>query len=326
MTRSPKAAAILGGNGQDGHYLTTHLRRRGITVHSYGRQPHSRWPHFEQDPGFQYTCLDLTKADAVSAELMRQKPDQVYYLAAVHGPSGFLYEDHWHIAHQVNTITPHGILETMRRSLPSSRFVYASSSKIFTVPHSVRLDEDSPRLGRCIYSVTKNATTDLIGYYRVKHGLSATAVHLFNHESPLRKSGFFIPKLIAGLVNALENPAEKSTVATLCFWCDWGSADEFMDIFSEIGGQNADSRDLCLASGRTVWGEDLAEALFSAHGLDWRDHLQETLPRREKGEMPFQVSLDRLSQIVHRVPETSIEHLCEIILRKNYPHLIDNQV
>jgi GDPmannose 4,6-dehydratase len=325
MTRSPPIAAILGGNGQDGHYLTAHLRRRGVIVHSYGRQPDSRWERFKQDPGFFYTCLNLAEVDAVSAELVSQKPDQIYYLAAVHGPSGFSYEDHWRIAHQVNTVTPHGVLETMRQSLPHSRFVYASSSKVFTAPYPIWINEESPRVGRCIYSITKNATTDLIDYYRSKHGLAATAVHLFNHESPLRKSGFFIPKLIAGLVNALENPAQKNTVGSLCFWCDWGSADEFMDILSEIGGQNTDNRDLCLGSGRTVWAEDLAEALFSAHGLDWHDHLQETLPRREKQAMPFQVSLDRLKQVVHRVPETSIEHLCNIILQENYPHLTNGR-
>lgn len=319
MGLSAPVAAVLGANGQDGFYLTSQLRRRGTVVYGYGRQSRCRWSRPQQDPGYRYQCLDLADPAAVAAELVRCQPDQIYYLAAVHGSSGFSYEDHWHAAHQVNTLTPHAILEAMRLHLPKSRFVFASSSKVFAAPYPEILTEDSLRQGRCIYSVNKNATTDLIGYYRKQHALSATSVHLFNHDSALRGADYFIPKLVSALAKALQNPKEKSTLGTLCFWCDWSSAEEFMDIFADIGGQDRDRRDLCLASGRTVWGEDLATALFTAYGLDWSEHIEETFPRQSRGKAPFRVCLDRLKEVTGRTPEVTVDRLCMDILHQTYP-------
>ena len=296
---SPSKALVLGANGQDGSYLCEILCARGYAVLAIGRQPQPRWP--VDNVGYRYQACDITDLGALTALLRETAPDIVYHFAAIHGPAGFDYEAVWPQAHFVNTLSAHAVLDYIRTENPACGLVYASSSKVFGAPMPAMVDEDSPRLSTCIYSTTKNAAQGLIGYYRARHGVAASSLYLFNHESPRREAGFFIPRVAAAL--AAARAGQKTQLHTLDFTADWGDAREYMDIAADVGEQGL-GEDYILATGTTWNAGEMVDAFFRRHGLNAADHIETAT----SGSLPpaSTASIVRLRERLGRVPERSV--------------------
>ena len=119
-----RLALVLGVNGQDGSYLAESLLARGWSVHGAGRQAESRW--LDVAKNFTYHELDLNDIGALSALLKTLRPGFIFHMAAVHGASGFSYEDHWLETHAVNTLAAHAVLEHLRCDAPDGAMIYIS--------------------------------------------------------------------------------------------------------------------------------------------------------------------------------------------------------
>ena len=307
---------MLGVNGQDGSYLAEQLLNLGWEVFGIGRQKNSLW--VPAVSGFKYHAFDLSDFSAFSALLLEIRPDVIFHFAAVHGSAGFSYEEHWKDIHSVNTISTHAILEYLRCVVHDGILVYASSSKVFgsTLPSTIT--ESSPRNSSCIYTTSKNAATDLITYYRNRHGIKASVVWTFNHESPRRGYTYFIPKIVETLAKSILDRHHTSEIGTLSFWSDWGDAEEFMSIVLTIADK-APGTDLLLATGETLWAEDFVDTLFKKYGLDWKNHLIEKFVSHNERQQKWQVDLSALSAATHCYPVRTIFNVADDILRVNYP-------
>src|SRR5437868_12351250 len=105
-------ALVIGSNGQDGSYLAEVLLERGYGVTGVARQAQSR---FVSASGFLHLAVDLRDDEALRKTLEVVAPDRIFYLAAVHGPPGFRYEDSWRDALEVNVAGLPACLEPPRR-------------------------------------------------------------------------------------------------------------------------------------------------------------------------------------------------------------------
>jgi GDPmannose 4,6-dehydratase len=317
MLRVRKKCLVLGVNGQDGSYAAERLLSKGYIVSGVGRQFASKWVSDRSD--FSYFPLDLTNVTAFEDFLMRDRPDRIFHLAATHGSAGFSYEDNWAAAHLVNTMVTNAALEYLRRDNKDGLLVYLSSSKAFGVALPAFITEETPRNSTCIYSTTKNASTDLIRYYRQRHGLNASVIWTFNHDSPRRHGSFFIPQIVKILANSLMDPGYRGTIGSLKFWCDWGHAEEFMAILVEIS-EAARSDDYVLGTGLTVWAEDVVVELFSRYGLVAKNHVfeRETSEAAFRSE-PWKVDISHLQKQRGLKPTRSVQDVCDDILRLKYP-------
>jgi len=173
------SALILGVNGQDGSYLAECLLTRGFAVLGVGRQAASRWV---EAPGFRYAAIDLADAMALDELLVAEKPDEIYHLAAVHGPAGYPYEAIWQSALAVNLGALHVCLEHIRTRAKLSRLFYASSVKVFGENPPAVIDEETPRVSDCLYGITKNAAFDLVRYYRARYDVWGSVGIFSNHD------------------------------------------------------------------------------------------------------------------------------------------------
>jgi GDPmannose 4,6-dehydratase len=303
------SALILGVNGQDGYYLVRNLLNRQYSVCGIGRQAEPAFAPEAKE--FSYYGADLQDAEALSRILKLVRPTHIFHVAAMHGPDGFLYETEWQQAAQVGLNCVHILLEYMRTESPQTALIYASSKKVFGTDPPMIIDETSPRVSQCLYTIVKNAAQDLIEYYRIQHGLKSTVLYFFNHESLRRSKHYFIPKVVESLVDSLNNPSHLTSVNSLDFYCDWGDADEYTDIAIDIAERGL-GQNYVVATGRTWSGRELVDALFSQHGLDYREHI---IPK--SGELcletSYSVCLDRLRQTIGRIPERSILDVCEDI-------------
>jgi GDPmannose 4,6-dehydratase len=290
-------AIILGSNGQDGAYLSEVILERGYSVVGVARQHKPRWV---THPAFRHVELDVGDHVALDTLLAEIMPTEIYALAAVHGSSGFAYEPVWNRALTVNVGAVHTCLEHLRRRALQDRLFVASSLKAFGNPSPAVIDEETPRLSTCLYSITKNAATDLVAYYRLRHGVSAVVGYLFNHDSPRRKQDFFLPTLVAQLAAHLKGQAPPEAVATLEFWCDWGSSREFMEAIADIM-QNSDPQDVVIASGVPVYAMDLVEALATAASSPTERWLKvASRPPHAPPPVPYRARLHRLRGLIGR--------------------------
>lgn len=316
-----RSALVLGGNGQDGTYLSQALLRRGHQVISIGKDRVPR--NVPTSDGFSYHSLDLRDRAGLAELLREHAPSSVYHFAAVHkSAAGAPYEDRFGDMLDVNVASVHVVLEHLRRQQdaepPPGRLIYASSIKAFGEPLPERIDEDTPRRSNCLYAVTKNAATDLIHHYRLRHDVQASVVWLANHESPRRPADFFIPKLARCLASAVVEPVRSPPASfyTLDFHCDWGSAEEYADLVVDMLEQ-APGQDFVLGTGRTVLARELVRAVFAARGLDSSDHVREAHVTRQGAR--YHVVNEKLQRVLGRQPERTIEDVIEELVESLEP-------
>ena len=303
------SALILGVNGQDGSYIADVLLERGVKITGVGRQPLSRWI----DPArFDYIHLDAADADALDGLLARVMPDHIYHMAAIHGSAGHAYETVWRQALALNVGSVHTCLEHMRLRSPSTRLFYPSSLKVFGNPPPAEIDEATPRIGSCLYSITKNAATDLIHYYRAQYSAWACVAYYFNHDSPRRPDSYFLPRLAEQIAASLQPGEATPGVASLDFWCDWGSSREFMELTVDLLGLDA-PRDVIMATGRPVYAADLARDLAESVGADLP-----SLPPPAATAPPIRARLEALHTAVGRLPRRSALDVAQWILAERH--------
>lgn len=301
---SAKKALVLGGNGQDGIWLTRRLLARGYRVTGAGLEAASRFP---DESSFSYHSADFRDPAVVAALMATTCPDTVFHAAAVHASaadsSTTSYEENFAAMLAVNSGSVQAVLEHFRTRHPSGQLVYLSSGKIFGPDYPDLLSEASPHYRKCLYTITKGAAGDLIDYYRNRHALKASILYPFPHESELRPADFFISKLIAALAAAMAGEKTKTQFFTLDFYADWGVASEYMDIAIDVS-ERAIGQDFILARGKSWLGRDLAQTVFAAEGMDYK-HFLEAPPARE-APRPFAINTEQLRSAIGRVPQADI--------------------
>lgn len=309
MTRS----IVLGVGGQDGSILAEELVTSGRQVLGLGRR--ETFPYTIDSPLFAYRQLDLSEADELDSCLSEFLPDEVFHVAAVHGSAGFPYEEVWGNALDVNTKSLHRVLEYARLQQPQLRVFYASSAKIFGSALRGRVDLSTPRLGSCLYSITKKASGQLASYYEQAHGIKTTVVILFNHESERRPSSFFVPKICKAVRSALANPQHREPLQTLSFHCDWSSARDFMRMAIRVV-EAGHGGEMIFASGVTWHGRNFVQQLFARHGLDYVRHIDAP----ELVESPFfEVDLSDTLRHIDVGPREDILALCDRLIAQPLP-------
>jgi GDPmannose 4,6-dehydratase len=316
VEQKPPICLVLGVNGQDGSFLAERLLAEGYCVVGVGRQDTSRWIS-SHCPNFTYCQYDLSDAENFPKLVESFSPDYIYHAAAIHGSAGFDYEEVWYSAHAVNTLITHAALEYCRANV-KCRFIYLSSSKVFNYSDGDLITEGTTKKSDCIYSITKNSSSNLIEYYRKRHGVSASIVYTFNHESIRRNRDFFIPKIVNILQKSIGDHRYREDVYSLSFFCDWGCAKEYMDLVFEISSQ-AIGNDFVVATGNTLFGKDFVSELFSRYGLRAEDHVNETsaVINQNKFELPWKVSCEKLKRYTSRAPLRGVYEICDEILNLN---------
>ena len=300
-------SVVTGANGQDGSYLVELLAARGDRVIGIDNQLSAG--AFAPDRGYEYRRLDLSVPGALGSLLDETRPDYVFHFAAVHGSAGFSYEPVWRQALEVNTASVHEILEHARQREHGPAILYASSSKVFGDPLRGVVDENSPTRMTCLYSVTKLAAEGLIRHYRSRHGVKAGVLYFFNHESPRRRPGFLFPWLAGELAKCRRDPGHEFTVNTLDFYCDWGSAAEYMELAAELA-EKAPGEDFIVASGKTWLGKDFVQTLWARSGLDSSRHIREKSAATRPPDF-FQASLDKMRACLGHSPVRDALSVCE---------------
>src|SRR5688572_22018947 len=267
-----RRALIVGSSGQDGRILFDRLAADGCAVLGLARGSARSTESNEAPP------VDLGCRDEVLGTVEQWRPDEIYYLAAVHQASqDAIVADDAALFERSLEVHVTGLihfLTTVKERQPRASLFYAASSLIFGDVAEPMVDEHTPFRPRCIYGITKTAGVHVCRYYRETHGLRASAGFLFNHESSLRRPNFVSQKIVLAAVAIAHGNLDRLVLGDLGARIDWGYAPDFADAFVRIA-RHPEPAEYVVATGESHSVQDFVEIAFGRFGLDWRDYVVE---------------------------------------------------
>jgi GDPmannose 4,6-dehydratase len=264
-----KKAIIIGSEGQDGSLLFQLLKKENYSIIGIGKNS------TKSGNGALEYVVDISKKNQVSDLVRDFRPDEVYYLAAVHQSSENNTSedvDFFKKSYDVNVFYLSYFLDAIKTTSTSTKIFYASSSHIFGDPESEIQDENTPFNPDSIYGITKLDGLLTCRLYRRKYGVFACSGILYNHESGLRKDTFFSKKLIKGAIEIKNGKRDKIVLGDLSAVVDWGYAPDYVNAMHGILSLNVPD-DFVIATGKKHSVEDFVRIAFQLLNLDWKRYI-----------------------------------------------------
>jgi GDPmannose 4,6-dehydratase len=268
-----KTVLITGISGQDGSYLADLLLEKRCrvfgTTHPGSRRLAAGAQKRRSIERVEWDGLDQKEMERILAYAC---PDECYNLAAYASGTG-MYDDPLAIA-EVNGLAVVRILEAIRSTSPRTRLVQASSSEVFGHPQASPQDESAARNPRSPYGAAKLYADSMVKIYRERYGLFACSALLYNHESPLRSSGFVSSKITRAAAAISMGLAEYLSLGDLDARRDWGYAGDYVRaMWMMLQVPKAD--DYVVATGASHSVRQMCDYAFGRVGLDYREYVRE---------------------------------------------------
>jgi GDPmannose 4,6-dehydratase len=287
-------ALVIGSEGQDGRILSERLRAEGCEIVGIGRG------------------TDLLGREAMLGLIADNRPDEIYYLAAVHHSAeeraSVGGRDLYVESHRVHVEGVLNVLEAVRLRHPGARLFYAASCLVFGEPATSIQDESTPLAPVCVYGITKTTGIHCCRLYRGGAGVHASSGILYNHESPLRRPEFASQKIVRGALDIRQGRASTLVLGDLSAVNDWGWAEDTVDAMIRIvRSDRPDDFVVATGAGHTV--ADFVEAVFARAGLDWKRHVKEDRSMIARKRPPLIGDASRLRQRTGWRPSVAFEEM-----------------
>jgi GDPmannose 4,6-dehydratase len=259
-----KTAIITGITGQDGAYLAQLLlsekyRVVGITR---GYSNKSNVHNFKYLGITQKVILeeaDLLDFSSLVKILLKYKPDEFYNLGA-QSSVGVSFEQPISTINY-NTQSLLNIIECVRLLKLDTKVYQASSSEMFGSVKTLPATENTPLHPLSPYAISK-ASAYWIGInYRESYNVYCTNGVLFNHESYLRGSNFFVKKVVRTSLEIKKGIAGELRVGNIDVKRDFGYAPDYVRAMW-LSLQQANSADYLICSGASIYLRDIINYTF----------------------------------------------------------------
>lgn len=259
-----KVSIITGITGQDGAYLAELLLRKNHKV--FGVIRPEKTPNIS---GLKYLNI-FEKIELISCDLLNYKhlksliqktqPSEIYNLAAQSSVS-FSFQNPKGTFH-FNTMSVYNLLEAIREINPNIKFYQASSSEMFGKVNQLPITENSILHPLSPYAISKAAAHFTCVNYRESYNLKVSCGILFNHESYLRQSSFFIKKIIQQSLNIKNGQQNILEVGNIDIKRDFGYAPKYVEAMYLMLQQN-EFKDYLVCSGTSITLRSIIEYVFS---------------------------------------------------------------
>ncbi|WP_028374514.1 GDP-mannose 4,6-dehydratase [Leeuwenhoekiella sp. MAR_2009_132] len=257
-----KTALITGITGQDGAYLAQFLLNKGYEVIGIVRSENSinakGLKYLKILERVQLVECELTDLSQVITTLKAYEPNEIYNLAAQSSVSLSFNQPIGTI--QFNVLSVLNLLEAIRILDISTKFYQASSSEIFG-QSQLPITEDRVINPLSPYSISKASAHWITRNYREAYGVFSCSGILFNHESYLRSSNFFIKKVIRTAIAIRTGEEQELRVGNIDIKRDFGWAPKYVEAMYLMMQQEKPD-DFVICSGVSVSLRSLIEYVF----------------------------------------------------------------
>jgi GDPmannose 4,6-dehydratase len=258
-----KTAIITGVTGQDGAYLSELLLRKGYRViglvRSVTGSKTDKLEYLGVRDKIELNDCDLQDLSQVIKIISSFQPEEIYNLAAQSSVSLSFQQPIGTIQFNINSVV--NILEAIRLINPKIKFYQASSSEMFGKIEVLPITEQTKFHPLSPYAISKVAAHYITINYRESYGLFACCGILFNHESYLRGSNFFVKKVITGALDIVHGKKDHIELGQLDLKRDFGFSKKYVEaMWLMLQQEVADEFLIC--SGTSVYLKDIAEYVF----------------------------------------------------------------
>jgi GDPmannose 4,6-dehydratase len=258
-----KTAIITGVTGQDGAYLSELLIKKDYRViglvRSVTGSKTDKLEYLGIRDRVELADCDLQDLSQVIKIISSNKPDEIYNLAAQSSVSLSFQQPIGTIQFNINSVV--NILEAIRLINPQIKFYQASSSEMFGKIENLPITEETRFHPLSPYAISKVAAHYITINYRESYGLFACCGILFNHESYLRSTNFFVKKVILGALDVLHGKQTHLELGQLELKRDFGFSKKYVEaMWLMLQQETADEFLIC--SGSSVYLKDIAEYVF----------------------------------------------------------------
>jgi GDPmannose 4,6-dehydratase len=265
-----RCAIITGIGGQDAHYLSLKLLDEGIRVVGTTRNADTVVGFQEPSKSKNISIIewDLLSRERFAQILLEFEPNYMFNLAGMSSGAD-MDRDTLGVA-MVNGSAVLSMLETLYRCRPMTKFVQASSAEVFGATQSSPQTEQTCRVPRSAYGVSKVFADGFVKLYRQKFGMQCGSAILYNHESPLREPTFVTRKITSAAAAISVGLMERLLLGNLSAKRDWGHARDYVDGMWRMA-QADQIDDYVFATGTAHTVREFVELAFRHVGieLDW---------------------------------------------------------
>ncbi|MEM3192198.1 MAG: GDP-mannose 4,6-dehydratase [Candidatus Parvarchaeota archaeon] len=266
-----KKAIITGITGQDGFFLTKLLHEKGYEIHGVIRRNSSMSrgnlallpEEIQREVIIHYG--DLTDANFFAKLLSKEKPDELYHLAA-QSFVGYSFENP-SSTYDVNISGTLNVANAVKDYSPGTRMYFAASSEMFGQPETVPQNEETPFKPRSPYAVSKLAGFWTIKTYRDAYNLFMSNGIFFNHESEIRGAEFVTRKISLGVARIAHGSREPIELGNLGARKDWGYAKDYVEAMWMILNHDVPD-DFVIGTGELHTVREFAEMAFRVAGMN----------------------------------------------------------
>ena len=268
-----KTAIITGISGQDGAYLAALLCKNGYTVigfvRSYTNSDLKGLAYLNIKDNVIIEECDLLDISQIIKLLYQYQPTEIYNLAAQSSVSLSFKQPIG--TFQFNTISVFNLLEAIKLVNKNIKFYQASSSEMYGKVNQLPITEDSVLHPVSPYAISKAAAHWSCIHYRESYNMFVCCGILFNHESYLRNTTFFVKKVIRDSIKISRGESDKLSVGNIDICRDFGYAPLYVEGMY-LMMQAKEAGDFILCSGRSVKLRTLIEHIFNRLSID-KKHL-----------------------------------------------------
>jgi GDPmannose 4,6-dehydratase len=268
-------AVITGISGQDGYFLSQLLLSKGYEVHGVLRRNSSMTQGtvdlLPEDLRKQIIIHygDITDGHFFSTLLEKEKPDELYHLAA-QSFVGYSFQNALS-TYDANIGGTLNICNAIKDSSPDTRMYFAATSELFGQPKETPQNEMTPFFPRSPYAVSKLAGIWTVRTYREAYKLYMSNGILFNHESEVRGPEFVTRKITRAVARIHNGSTDPVILGNLSAVKDWGYAKDYVDgMWKMLQIDYPD--DFVLGTGEAHTVREFAELAFAVIGtrIEWK--------------------------------------------------------
>jgi len=266
-------AIITGISGQDGYFLSQLLLKKGYEVHGILRRNSSMTRGtMELLPDDVRRNIvvhygDITDGNFLSNLLGKEKPDEIYHLAA-QSFVGYSFQNALS-TYDANIGGTLNVCNAVKDYSPDTRMYFAATSEMFGQPKESPQNENTPFIPRSPYAVSKLAGLWTVRTYRDAYKLYMTNGILFNHESEVRGPEFVTRKISLGVARIIKGSSEPIMLGNLDARKDWGYAADYVRGMWMMMQQDYPD-DFVLGTGEQHTVREFAEEAFRVAGINIR--------------------------------------------------------
>ena len=271
-------ALITGAAGQDGTILATMLGREAVEVVGLVK-PGTDTTEFERyAPDAEIVECDLVDDATLRQLVIDAQPNRIFNFGGISSIMESVRNPE--LTEQVNVTAVEAIVDAMRviraKSGVSPHLVAAASGTIFEGVDRAPQNESMEPEPRSPYAQSKAKVISLLRSLRHDEGLFTTSAILYNHESPLRGTGFVTRKITMAAARIAAGLQDRLELGDIEVARDWGWAPDYVRGM-RLMLESDEPRDYVLATGISHRLSFFIARAFEAAGLpEWREYVTST--------------------------------------------------